>query len=222
MEVAPETSWLSAPETGVLTALGTARSVPSGSTLFVEGDEPYDLMVIESGDVKLTTTSLTGQEVVLDVVGAGEMLGELSAIDGSRRSATAVALNDVRLTSIGVERFLAFLQEHPPAMGALLAIVIRRLRSSNRRQLEFSTTDSLGRVCARLDELAARYGRADGDDAVAIELEINQTELAQWCGLSREAIVKALRKLRNLGWVDTSAGTITLNDRDQIAIRGQL
>jgi CRP-like cAMP-binding protein len=172
--------------------------------------------------VKLTITSLNGQEVVLDLLGPGELLGELAAIDGSPRSASAVALTDVEVTTIAVDRFLAFLREHPMTMGSLLAVVVRRLRLSNRRQLESSTADALGRVCARLDEMATRYGRSDHESAVHIELQITQTELAQWCGLSREAVVKALRKLRELGWLTTSNGTITIDDREQLSSRGRL
>lgn len=221
-----ELDWLSATDFGQLRRLGTQRTLPAGATLFVEGDEPYDLMLIESGDVKLTTTALNGSETLLDVLGAGEVLGELSAIDGEPRSATAVALTAVELVSIPVGRFLDFLQAHPASMGALLAVTIRRLRMANRRQLEYSTADALGRVCARLDELADRYGRADDGDAptagVCIDLPITQTELAQWCGLSREAVVKALRKLRNLGWITTTDGVVTVEDRRALRQRGEL
>ena len=217
-----EPSWLSVSDLGQLRQLGIRRALPAGSTLFLEGDAPYDLMIIESGDVKLVTTALNGQETLLDVLSAGEVLGELSAIDGSPRSAMAVALTAVELTSIPVDRFLAFLQQHPASMGALLAVMVRRLRLSNRRQLEFTTSDALGRVCSRVDELAERYGSADAPDEVHIDLPITQTELAQWCGLSREAVVKALRKLRDLEWISTADGAITVLDRAAVRARGQL
>lgn len=217
-----EPSWLSATDLGQLRSLGTRRSLPAGATLFLEGDEPYDLMIIESGDVKLVTTARNGQETLLDVLSAGEVLGELSAIDGASRSASAVALTPIDLTSIPVDRFLRFLQEHPASMGALLAVTVRRLRLSNRRQLEFTTSDALGRVCARIDELADRYGRTGEGDDVQIGLPITQTELAQWCGLSREAVVKALRKLRGLGWVSTTDGAVTVIDRPSVSARGRL
>ncbi len=222
VEQVTDHSWLSATDVGALRELGTRRTLRAGSTLFMEGEDPFELMIIESGDVKLTTTSLTGQEVVLDVLSAGELLGELSAIDGTARSATAAALTDVEVTAIGIDRFLGFLQTHPATMGSLLAVVVRRLRLANRRQLEFSTSDAFGRVCARLDEVATRYGSSNGHDSVRIDLQITQTELAQWCGLSREAVVKALRKLRNLGWITTHDGTITIEDRAELSARGQL
>lgn len=217
-----DANWLSEADLGQLRELGSRRALPAGATVFLEGDAPYDLMVIESGDIKLVTTALNGQETLLDVLGAGEVLGELSAIDGTERSASAVALTAVEFISIPVDRFLEFLQANPTSMGSLLAVMVRRLRLSNRRQLEFTTSDALGRVCARLDELASRYGRADDGDGVQIELPITQTELAQWCGLSREAVVKALRKLRELGWVTTTDGVVTVQDRTSVRSRGEL
>ena len=59
-------------------------------------------------------------------------------------------------------------------------------------------------------------------DGVRIDLPITQTELAQWCGLSREAVVKSLRKLRDLGWVTTTDGAVTVEEREAVRARGQL
>ncbi len=222
MSIVVEPEWLSASDLSALRAHGRRRTARAGSTIFVEGDDPSDVMIIESGDVKVTTVAANGNEVVLDVLGAGELLGELSAIDGIDRSATATALTDVELTTVPVEVFWQFLQDHPMSMGALLAVVVRRLRIANRRQLEFSATDAMGRLCARLDELADRSGTAGADESVHIELRVNQTELAQWCGMSREAVVKALRKLRQLGWVSTGDGRIVIDDRAAVRRRAQM
>ncbi len=207
-----DTSWLAGPDLDRFRAIGTRRRYPVGSTLFVEGDEPSEVLLLESGEVKLTAAALSGQEVVLDVVLAGALLGELSAFDGGRRSATGVAMTPVEGISVSVERFNAFLRDHPVATHALLAQTILRLRLSDRRRLEYASSDALARVCARLDELATRFeGRV---------LPLTQTELAQWCGLSREAVVKALRKLRDLGWISTAHGRITVLERDQVRVRG--
>jgi CRP/FNR family transcriptional regulator, cyclic AMP receptor protein len=218
MERMDEDAWLGHAELEALRSLGARRTLPSQTTLFVEGDEPYDVVIIEAGEVKITTTALTGQELVLDILGEGDVLGELSAIDGTPRSATAVALTDIEVTALPAGRFTDFLDSSPVAQRALLELTVRRLRLANRRQLEYSSSDALGRVCARLDELAAR-----SDGAVHLDLGLTQTELAQWCGLSREAVVKALRKLRNLGWVTTTPeGAMTIEDPDQLRARGQI
>jgi len=219
---ASDVTWFGDDDLQALRALGSRRVIPAGSTLFSEGDEPYDVALIESGEIKLIRVAANGQEIVLDVPGPGEMIGELSAIDGSPRSAAAVAISRVEFTSIPVDRFLGYLQEHPPSMAALLGVVVSRLRDANTRRLEASTADALGQVCARLDEMALRFGTDLGDGTIRIDLALNQTELAQWCGLSREAVVKALRKLRNLGWLTTVDGNFVVANRTEIRQRAQL
>jgi CRP-like cAMP-binding protein len=97
----------------------------------------------------------------------------------------------------------------------LLVDVIGRLRSRVRHQLEFGAGDALGRVCARLADLADRYGEPDGN-TVVLRSPLNQTELAAWTGLSREAVVKALRALRQLEWIDVAGRTFLVKDLESV------
>lgn len=204
--------------TGLL-ALGRVRRYPARSIVFFEGDDAQELLIVRSGQIKVFTTSADGREVILDVLGPGEILGELSAIDGKPRSATAAALTAAQLTAIELSRFDSFLQEHPAVAMALLRSVVGRLRNATRRQLEFGTTDALGRVCGRLVEMMARYGQAAADDHVAITTPLSQSEIAGWAGLSREAVVKALAALRALGWITTSGRIITIVDPTAVEVR---
>ena len=208
-------TWLDEATIKDLRSIGARRSFPAGSSLFTEGDDPYDVLIVDSGTIKLVSTAASGAELVLDLLSEGEIVGELSAIDGGARSATAVALTDVDVVAIGGSRFLEYLDEHPAAMRSLLGLIVGRLRHANLRQLEYSNVDALGRVCHRLDEIAG-----DGDGEAEVDLGLTQMEFAQWCGLSREAVVKALRKLRTLGWIDQEEGRVTIHERAQLRQRG--
>ena len=97
-------------------------------------------------------------------------------------------------------------------MRQLFRVTVQRLRESNARQLEYASADALGRVCRRLEDIAKRSG-APANEPTSIELGLTQAEFAQWCGLSREAVVKAFRTLRTLGWVEQEGGSVTLNER---------
>src|SRR4051795_1737942 len=132
---------LSADERAGFEALGRRRSYASGQVLFSEGDEGRDVVVLLSGSVKIVSTAPSGREVILEVFDAGELVGELSAIDGQPRSATAVALTPVDILVIQTPEFLSFLEEHGSAATGLLRTVVARLRHSSQRQLEFGTSD---------------------------------------------------------------------------------
>ena len=201
-----------------LAALGRSRTFPAKSVLFFQGDDAHEVVIVRSGQVKVSAVGLDGREVVLDVLGAEEILGELSAIDGEPRSATATALTPTSATVIEIDRFRAFVSERPAVAVELLRAVTERLRGASRRQVEFGTVDGLGRVCARLVDLMARYGRPDRV-GIAITAPLSQQEIGSWSGLSREAVVKALHALRCLGWIETGGRTIKVTDPAAVRAR---
>jgi CRP-like cAMP-binding protein len=198
-----------------LRRLGARRRFPSGAALFCEGDPAHEALVLLSGEVKVSVGSSDGKEIVLEVFEAGALLGELSVLDGKPRSATVTALTPVEVLTVAAGTFNEFLDHHPRVLRRLLVDVIGRLRSRVRHQLEFGAGDALGRVCARLADLADRYGEPDGE-ALAVHSPLNQTELAAWTGLSREAVVKALRALRQLGWIEVSGRTFLVRDLESL------
>jgi CRP-like cAMP-binding protein len=104
----------------------------------------------------------------------------------------------------------------------LWAGVVDRLRRASLRQVESGALDAVGRVCARLVELMARFGRPVDDGAVTIDGPLTQTDIAAWAGLSREAVVRALHQLRTVGWVATGSRRITVVDVDAVVARGSL
>lgn len=205
-----------------LLGLGRARRYPAHSILFFEGDEAHDVVVVRTGELKVSHT-VDGREVVLDVFTSGDVLGELSAIDGRPRSATATALTPLEVTVIPAPAFMDFLVEHPDASLVLMRCVTGRLRDASRRQVEYGALDALGRVCRRLIEMVDRYGEPSGRGAgVLITAPLTQTDIAAWAGLSREAVVKALHGLRTLGWVATTPRSITVVDIDAVTSRASL
>jgi CRP/FNR family cyclic AMP-dependent transcriptional regulator len=194
-----------------LTALGTRRGYPAGAMLFMEGDHAHEAVVLLDGDLKVVVGSVDGRDVVLDVFGPGALVGEWSVLDGKPRSATVTALSDVEVLSLPAGPFREFLDRHPDVRESLLLDTIGRLRAQVRHQLEFGAGDAMGRVCARLVELADRFGYLDGATTV-IHSPLSQSDLAAWTGLSREAVVKALRQLRTMGVISNRGADITVLD----------
>ncbi|MGH8905546.1 MAG: Crp/Fnr family transcriptional regulator [Egibacteraceae bacterium] len=211
-------AWLGPEAAQELRELGARRRFPAGAALFLEGDRAHEALVILSGSVKISVGSAEGREVVLDVFESGALVGELAVIDGGRRTATVTALTAVEVLAISARPFNDFLDRHPKVLRGLLVEVIDRLRTRVRHQLEFGAGDALGRVCARLAELAERYGEIDGE-AVVVNSPVTQSDLAAWAGLSREAVVKALRTLRRLGWLETRGRRITIRDLEGLRRR---
>src|ERR1700704_3418927 len=197
---------------------GRRRRYRRGATVFHEGGGSDEIVVVLSGRVKVSTVTADGKEVVLAFRGPGDLLGELSAIDGDARSATVGALEPVVAAVVAGNEVRAFLSRPPRAAILLREMLPRRLRDADRKRVEFGAHDTLGRVAARLVELAERYGEPVGD-GVRITLPLSQEELAGWTGSSREAGGRALHALRGLGWVRTERRRITVLEMEPLRRR---
>ncbi len=206
---------LTTPERDAFLRRGRRRRFPSGAALFREGERSEGVVVVLSGRIKVSFFTDEGREIVLSVRGAGDLLGELSTIDGEPRSATGTALGPVEALLVGAQDFAAILEEHPRVSVVLLQMMSRRMREATRRRIEYGAFDTLGRVASRLVELADQYGEASAT-GVRIILPLTQVELAGWVGASREAVSKALRTLRQRGAVETHRRGITVLDREAL------
>jgi CRP-like cAMP-binding protein len=206
---------------GVLREHGGARRYRRGEALFSEGDIADRVFMLESGWVIVRSAAANGDDVVLGLRGPGEILGELSILDGKPRSATAIAVADLEAVVTPAEHLIRTLERDPAANRELLIVIADRLREADRRRLEFATKDALGRIATRLLELAERFGE-EVADGVRIDLPLHQEDLASWCGASRESTVRAMRTLRRLGIVTTARLAVIIHDDEGLrrAARG--
>jgi CRP/FNR family cyclic AMP-dependent transcriptional regulator len=197
---------------------GRRQRLRLGTVLFSEGDASNRVVLLLSGRVKASTFSEDGHESVLGFRGAGDVLGELAAIDGEEHSATVTVVEAGEALAIPGERFLAALQEQPDLALVLLRSIVGRLRDADRKRAEFTALDVVGRVAHRLVELADRYGEPT-DDGIRIDLPISQRELAGWVGSSREAVNKALQQLQHRGLIAAERRHLTVIDLE--GLRGR-
>lgn len=197
---------------------GTRRRYPRGSTLLNEGDRSDRMIIIVGGRAKVSYFTAEGREVLLAIRGPGDLLGELSALDGEPFSATVTALDDVDALTMTVEQFRTVLTQEPEVALSLFKTLSRRQRDADRKRVEFGAYDSVGRVASRLVELAETFGE-DTLDGIRITLPLTQEELAGWTGCSREAVAKALQSLRNKDLIETHRRGVTVRDVEGLRAR---
>jgi CRP/FNR family transcriptional regulator, cyclic AMP receptor protein len=199
---------------GALRGEGRRVQLHRGQALFTEGDLADRVFIIEHGWVMISSIAPGGREIVLGLRGPGDVIGDLSVLDGAPRSATAVAVGDVEATVSPGSALTRALSDAATAME-LLRILAVRLRDADRKRLEFAALDTLGRVAWRLQELGERFGE-ETPEGVEVELPVSQEQLASWCGASREATVKALAALRSLGCIATGRRSVVIRDAEAL------
>lgn len=209
---------LSESDADALLALVRHKSLPRSSLIMREGSAGDDVVLVLEGRVKVVARGSDQREVSLAIRGPGELLGEMAALGGERRIATAVAAEDVELGILRADEFREYLREHPDAALVLIRSLVRRLSEITRDLAELATQDSVGRVARRLIELTGQNGATSAGRP--LEIELTQDELASWTGTTRETVSRALRLMRQLGWVSTGHRTITILDVAALRKRG--
>ena len=173
-------------------------------------DTSSDVLLLRRGCVKVVCHIDDGHQVVIGIRDAGDLVGELAALDGEPRSASVYAISDVEALVVPSGRFYGFVRQHPDTAVALHTSLSARLREADRYRTAAATEPVSRRLAALLLELGDRYGEPDGTGAVLIDLPLCQDELAGLLLTSRRTIGRALMKLRRNGVVLTGRREIVL------------
>jgi CRP/FNR family transcriptional regulator, cyclic AMP receptor protein len=205
-------------EREALLALGIVRTFPRGAALMFQGEREDRTTMLLEGRVKVTRIDEHGHEALLSIRDPGDLLGELAFIDGDVRVATVVALEPVRALVASARDLRRHLETTPRVAVVLLEIVAGRFRDSTIKRSQFGTADTMGRLAARILELAERYGEPSAE-GVSLTSPLSQEDLAAWTGASRAGVADALRAMRDLGWLQTNRRTIVVRDVDALRAR---
>ena len=207
---------LSDSERTALVECGRPRRWEAGDVMFRRGDRSDSALVLRAGHVKVHTIVHGGVDVVLDLLGPGELCGETAALAAGTRSAAVSAIDGVEALMIPAGELRAFLSDHPRVPFVLLELLLGRLAIADMRRMEFVNSASIARVASRLLELAERFGRSRSDGAAELMVPIAQEDLASWSASSLESTARALRTLRQLGVIETGRRRIAVLDLDRL------
>jgi len=191
------------------------RVLTSGESLFRHGDPGSSFAVLLTGRFKVVSRAGTGRNVLLGLRGPGDLVGEIAILDKGARTADVVAVEPARVAIGSAETLRRVLDERPSVMLALARSLNRRLREADEGRVELAALTGNARVAVRLVQLARRYGQSSADGLV-IALPLSQDEIADWTGLSRPAVARALAEFRQAGLVVTGRRSLTLPDADRL------
>ena len=157
------------------------------------------------------------RDVILSILGAGDLLGEMSLIDSIGRSASAVTLEDSLMLWMDKLTFHYMLDHFTPVARNLVKILSARVRLSDQLIQALATLDVNGRVARQLLAFAEKYGR-EKDGATQIRIVLTQSDIADLVGASRKRVNQAMVLFKERGMIDTDAeGRIAIRDNEGLA-----
>jgi len=177
------------------------RELGAGEMLYLAGTPSERVHLLRSGVILHVSRDAGGTETILGLATAGELIDPTAAIDSSFHQFDALAARRCLVSSIDSATFRAALSTDIALGLALIHALARRVRWIAETAHERASQQVSGRVAGRLLDLARLLGRPT-DDAIELEMPIDQTTFASLAGTSRESACKALRRLKADGVLD--------------------
>ena len=187
---------------------------PAGRLIFEKGSPGRSMMAILKGRVRISTPSPAGPDIVLTILPAGEIFGEIALLDGADRTADATAVTDCELLVLDHRDFVPFLERRADLCILLLKLLCQRLRSTDQQFEEAMFGRLEGRVAMTLVRLARNTSPSAGKAGIA--LRITQQELAGMVGAARESVNKQLHVWQKEGILRLGKRLIEIPDLDRL------
>ncbi len=194
---------LGAPAVEAIAALCVTRSLAARETLFSKGDPGDALYAMRRGQIRISTGSEAGRRLTLNVLGPGDVFGEIALLDGRPRTADAVAAEPTELFMVLRRDFLTLLERQPAVGIGLIELLCQRLRWMSDRMEESALMPLPARLARRLVALAEDFGA---------EVNVSQEELAVFVGATRESVNRQLQTWKRRGFIELGRSRIRLLD----------
>jgi CRP/FNR family transcriptional regulator, cyclic AMP receptor protein len=187
------------------------RHFAAGETIFLMGSPGTSMMAVLAGTIRISVPSPDGREIVLAILQAGEVFGEMALLDGGERTADARAMTGCDLAVLERHSVMEFLERRPDAWPRLVKVLCERLRTTDLHIAEVAMQElpvRLARVLLRSSE--SQNPRPAGSAVATIN--VSQRELGNIVGAARESVNKCLREWQRTAMVRVNGASIAILD----------
>lgn len=184
-------------------------SLAKAGMLFSQGDESDGLYIIKSGRVKVFISDESGKEMMIAILGPGEVVGEIASLDGERRTASVVAMEPATVLHINHNDFKNFLKENHELAFEIIQVLTRRIRSY---------ADSVGNlafknVYERVVVVLEQHSMEQSDGCRLVDGQFTHQAIADMVGSSREMVSRIMSELIKGGYISVDNRIITIHKK---------
>ena len=191
-----------------ISRVASLRSVPRHGVVLKAGDKTDNVYFVLNGSLKVLVSDDEGREVILSILGRGDLFGEMGVIDDHPRSATVVAAQSSDLVVIAKSDFKATLAENFDISLYLMRSLVQRLRSADRTIESLALLDVYGRVARLLLDMA-EIG-PNGEKVVT--KRPSRQDIAKMIGASREMVSRVMKDLQVQGLIEEDGDVLILHE----------
>ena len=201
LKMNPMFAELGTDELSRISGLCHTQHLAVGERLFQKADPGDALFAVRRGQIRIETGASDGSRLTLNLMGPGDLFGEVAALDGQSRTADATAGEPTELFVLRRDDLLAHLEREPRVAIKLIQLLSQRIRWMSERMEESVLQPLPVRLARRLCALASDFGA---------EVHISQEQLGVFVGAARESVNRQLQLWRKDGILDLQRGRILL------------
>jgi CRP/FNR family cyclic AMP-dependent transcriptional regulator len=199
LRIIPMFSGVSSEVLTLIASLLIERRFPKHKTIVEEGAPGDYMYIISEGRVKVTKLSGDGREKILELLEVGDFFGEMSLFDEAPRSASVKAMSDVRILALARNDFLRLLSRSPDLALSVIQELTRRLRQVDEQASSLSFQRVKERTMGLLVRLAKDASSHEGRRKTPV---LTHQQIADMIGTSRETVTRAVKGLKEEGWLE--------------------
>jgi len=199
----------------LLAASSTMASAERGEMIWIAGASPESIAIVGQGFVKMTKNSAQGTEITVELVGPGQCIGVLAAIEGRDMPLNAVAITPVWYLRVPTRLLLNLYEEVVALKDQVVKSIGPRLRKAHEMMSRLSSGTAEERIAAVLFILAESYGRKQGNK-VEITVPLTRQDLGEMAGTTVETAIRVMSKWQKEGIVSTEHQMITICRPDEL------
>jgi CRP/FNR family cyclic AMP-dependent transcriptional regulator len=190
------------------------RVFTTGANVMTAEQPGEAVYIVLHGTVKIHMEQSDGRDVILSILGSGDLIGEMSLIDSVGRSASVTTLENSLMLWMGKGTFQEMLDNYPPVARNLVKILSSRVRLSDQLIQALATLDVYGRVARQLLAFAEKYG-CQRDDGLQIRITFTQGDMADLVGASRKRVNQVMVSFKEQGLIGADVeGRVMILDRE--------
>jgi CRP-like cAMP-binding protein len=186
-----------------------------GQTLFIQGNHPFGIYCISSGNIKLTKTGLDGKETIVRIAHGGDILGHRSLFTDDHYSATATAMEDTEVCFIDKKFILKMIERNPSVALSIINKLSRDMGSAEKKLSSLHQKNVRERLAELIISLKATHGVKDGD-RWKINLKLTREEMATMIGTANETLIRFMTEFKDAGIIEQEGKTLYIKDEEEL------
>ncbi len=187
-----------------------------GQTLFVQGNHPFGLYCISSGNIKVTKIGTDGKESIVRIATAGDVLGHRSLFTNQYYMATATALDDTKVCFLDKKFIMKVIKDEPSVSMSIIEKLSFDMGAAENKLSSLHQKNVRERLAELLLLLKESHGHIEQDGRIRLDIKLTREEMATMIGTANETLIRFVSEFKEAGLIEQDGKTIYILKEDEL------